>query len=144
MFCDSETGQCKCKRNMSGRTCSQPKDGFFCPLLDYFSYEAEHAKIDSRSVNVKEPISNRKNWTGTGFVRAFESTVLEFNINDKRMQPFKNGFYDVVIRYRLMNAIGWNDIRVVIDREIPMGFCAGSPADLNLAHRIEPRKFELL
>jgi laminin beta 1 len=44
MNCDVHTGQCKCKPNMDGRTCDKPVNGYFCPTLDHFVYEAENAK----------------------------------------------------------------------------------------------------
>lgn len=141
MYCDVNTGQCNCKNDMTGRTCEKPKDGFFCPLLDHFVYEAEDAeKLDQRSIDLKRPIYGQKTWSGTGFVRVFESSLLEFNINQKRIQPFKSGHYEIVLRYELQNGIGWNDIRVMVERETPpSGFCAKSSRELNLSHRIEPQ-----
>ncbi len=60
------------------------------------------------------------------------------------MQPFKSGHYEIVIRYELVQStIGWNDIRVIIDREsAPTGLCASSSVEQNLSHRIEPCNFK--
>ncbi|XP_065813008.1 laminin subunit beta-4 [Labrus bergylta] len=41
--CSPENGQCYCLPNMVGRRCSEPAQGYFLPLLDYFLYEAELA-----------------------------------------------------------------------------------------------------
>ena len=38
--CDS-TGQCPCRRGVTGRTCSQTEAGTFYPALDYLTVEAE-------------------------------------------------------------------------------------------------------
>lgn len=38
-----ENGQCDCRRNLIGRTCSEVQPGFFCAPLDYYKYEAEDA-----------------------------------------------------------------------------------------------------
>ena len=79
-------------------------------------------------------------------MRAFESTLLEFNINDRQMQPFRSGHYEIVIRYELVpTTIGWNEIRVIIDREsAPTGLCASSSIEQNLSHRIEPCKLTFI
>ncbi len=97
-------------------------------------------------MDLSRPIYKKKTWTGAGFVRAFESTLLEFNINDKQMQPFRSGHYEIVIRYELVpTTIGWNDIRVIIDREsAPTGLCASSSIEQNLSHRIEPCKLTFI
>ena len=39
--CDPSTGQCKCKPNIIGRQCEQPKPGYFVTNLDYLTYEGE-------------------------------------------------------------------------------------------------------
>jgi hypothetical protein len=40
-ICPADTGICPCRKNIGGRTCSQPKSGFFIPLLDFSVFEAE-------------------------------------------------------------------------------------------------------
>lgn len=51
-LCDRETGQCKCRPNMVGRTCEKPESGFFCPTMDHLLYEAEEAiKLNEVKIN---------------------------------------------------------------------------------------------
>ncbi|KAM8995123.1 laminin subunit beta-2-like isoform 1-T1 [Ara ararauna] len=41
--CSMEDGACPCRPHLMGRQCDQVQPGFFCPPLDYYTYEAELA-----------------------------------------------------------------------------------------------------
>ncbi|CAF0857038.1 unnamed protein product [Brachionus calyciflorus] len=114
--CDRETGQCKCKPNMTGRTCERPESGFYCPTLDHLLYEAEDAKkSDQRSQDYIRPIVSdyKPTWTGPGFVKVFEGATLEFEVDN----IFKAGYYEMVIRYEnSQSGETWEDLRIKIIR----------------------------
>ncbi|XP_061844989.1 laminin subunit beta-4 [Colius striatus] len=43
-LCSPKDGQCKCLPNVVSRQCNEPAPGYFFLPLDYYIYEAEHAK----------------------------------------------------------------------------------------------------
>lgn len=49
--CDVISGQCKCKKNFSGRRCDTAENSFYCANIDHYTYEAENAQITYVSFN---------------------------------------------------------------------------------------------
>uniref|UniRef100_A0A3Q3M5F7 Laminin subunit beta-4-like n=1 Tax=Labrus bergylta TaxID=56723 RepID=A0A3Q3M5F7_9LABR len=95
--CSPENGQCYCLPNMVGRRCSEPAQGYFLPLLDYFLYEAELAApllgggFSSPSPTPDRPVT----WTGLGLVRVLEGVGLRFTVDNLPSSMD----YQLVIRY---------------------------------------------
>ena len=52
--CEQVTGQCRCRKGITGRKCDQVQTGNFFPLPDHLKYESEEAKV----VGVCRPLNN--------------------------------------------------------------------------------------
>nr|CAD7455704.1 unnamed protein product [Timema tahoe] len=82
----------------AGRTCNQPEQSFYTGTLDFLIYEAELSRSSENcQVVIREPFRDgRENtWTGTGFMRTFEDSKLEFIVDNIQTSME----YDIVIRY---------------------------------------------
>ncbi|KAG6920353.1 laminin subunit beta 1, partial [Chelydra serpentina] len=94
--CAVETGQCRCRSHMVGRTCSQVEPGFFLSRLDQHTYEAEEARLRQGEVVERAQSPGRPaTWTGAGFAHVPEGGTVEFLVSDVPASME----YDVVIRY---------------------------------------------
>nr|XP_022901153.1 laminin subunit beta-1 isoform X1 [Onthophagus taurus]XP_022901154.1 laminin subunit beta-1 isoform X1 [Onthophagus taurus] len=117
--CDLFTGQCKCRGDMSGRTCNIPKQLHFTASLDFLLYEAELAKGSSDcQVVIREPYRDGQpnTWTGSGFMRAYEGSFIEFPINNIRT----TSLYDAVLRYEPTSNQPWYDVEMSLIRPDPV------------------------
>ncbi|TSM04853.1 Laminin subunit beta-2 [Bagarius yarrelli] len=129
--CSVESGQCRCRNHMIGRQCNQVETGYFFMALDYYTYEAELAKLGQGcTLEEREWQSGQQvSWTGTGFVRVPEGSTLEFFINNI---PYSME-YDVLIRYEPQMPQDWQEVRIKVIRpgSIPTSSPCGNtiPAD---------------
>ena len=135
--CDVITGQCKCREHMSGRACDMPKQQHFTASLDFLLYEAELAKgspvrlisfnfiitltftcFQTCQVVIREPYRDGRpdTWTGTGFMKAYENSQIEFTVGDIKT----TAEYDIVIRYEPMQSIGWEHVEFRLIRPDPI------------------------
>uniref|UniRef100_A0A8C3XY43 Laminin subunit beta 4 n=1 Tax=Catharus ustulatus TaxID=91951 RepID=A0A8C3XY43_CATUS len=110
-LCSLKDGQCECLPNVVSRQCNEPAPGYFFLPLDYYIYEAEHAKPLSGSaplgamqygqdwdsaVVFRQPSAGRAvTWTGHGFARVPSGAGLRFAISNV---PFAMDF-DITVRY---------------------------------------------
>ncbi|XP_011135440.1 laminin subunit beta-1 isoform X2 [Harpegnathos saltator] len=116
--CDVITGQCRCRPHVSGRTCNQPEQSYYTGSLDFLIYEGELSRAsDNCQVVIKEPYRDGRNstWTGTGFMKVLEDSVLNFTIDDIR----KSMWYDVIVRYEPVHHGVWNDLQLILERDDP-------------------------
>lgn len=131
--CDVITGQCKCRPHVVGRACDQPEQSYFTGFPDFMVYDAELSNNNQDvEVVVLEPNRDgRENtWTGTGYLRAFEKSFIEFIINDIQA-PLD---YDIVIRYSPQFPRGWENVNVKVEHFDPVdpnGPCANKPIGLD-------------
>ncbi|XP_069950644.1 laminin subunit beta-1 isoform X10 [Cherax quadricarinatus] len=143
--CDVISGQCKCRPHVSGRRCDIPEEGYYVATLNYLTYEAELARgselyceeaslYDFRKssgsncqVVIREPYRDGQvtTWTGLGFMRVFEGSYLEFEIENIETDME----YDLVIRYEPQFRGDWENVMVTIERPEPIdanGPCGNS------------------
>ncbi|XP_034171779.1 laminin subunit beta-1 isoform X2 [Osmia lignaria lignaria] len=124
--CDVISGQCRCRPHISGRTCNQPEQSYYTGSLDFLIYEGELARAsDNCQVVIREPYRDGRNstWTGTGFMKALEGSVLNFTIDDIR----KTLWYDIIVRYEPVQQGSWENVQIIIERDGPVdpnGLCA--------------------
>ncbi|KAG0716686.1 Laminin subunit beta-1 [Chionoecetes opilio] len=140
--CDVVSGECSCKRFVTGRDCNQcrphvsgrrceaPEEGYYVAALDYLTYEAELAKGSENCQVVMRALDGREaTWTGLGFMRTFDGSYLEFDIENIETSMD----YDFVIRYEPQFRGEWENVRVTIERPGPLdpnGPCANTrPTD---------------
>ncbi|XP_054000952.1 laminin subunit beta-1 isoform X1 [Hylaeus anthracinus] len=117
--CDVITGQCRCRPHISGRTCNQPEQSYYTGSIDFLIYEGELSRAsDNCQVVIREPYRDGRNstWTGTGFMKALEDSVLNFTIDDIR----KSLWYDVIIRYEPVQPGVWENVQIFIERDGPV------------------------
>ncbi|KRX56425.1 Laminin subunit beta-1 [Trichinella sp. T9] len=127
--CDVMNGQCRCRAHFSGRRCDIPESGYYCAGLDFFTYEAEEAVFEGPAeVELREPYwdaTEPKQWTGSGFVRVRESSVLNFAVHNIHVAMD----YNVVLRYESPMPSTWQNVRIDVIRPSPpdsTGPCANS------------------
>lgn len=66
---------------------------------------------------IREPYRDGRNstWTGTGFMKALEGSVLNFTIDDIR----RSMWYDVIVRYEPVHPGVWEDVQIILERDNP-------------------------
>ncbi|XP_020296125.1 laminin subunit beta-1-like [Pseudomyrmex gracilis] len=129
--CDVITGQCRCRPHISGRTCNQPQQSYYTGSLDFLIYEGELSRATNNcQVVIREPYRDGRNntWTGTGFMKALEGSMLNFTIDDIR----RSMWYDVIIRYEPIYPGAWENVEIILERDSPPdseGLCADRKTD---------------
>ncbi|XP_066949126.1 laminin subunit beta-1 isoform X9 [Macrobrachium rosenbergii] len=134
--CDVISGQCKCRPYVVGRRCDTPEEGYYVATLNYLTYEAELSRgselyceeaslysfRQSSGTNcqvvMREPYRDGREttWTGLGFMRVFENSYLEFEIENIETDIE----YDLVIRYEPQFRGEWENVLVTIERPEPV------------------------
>ncbi|XP_058024139.1 laminin subunit beta-2 [Ahaetulla prasina] len=116
--CATETGQCRCRSHMVGRQCNQVQTGYYRIVLDHYTYEAEEARLhQGAEVIQRVPLPGHPvTWTGLGFARVLEGSVVEFRINDV---PFSME-YDLLLRYEPQFPGKWEKVKVSVVRPGPV------------------------
>lgn len=68
-------------------------------------------------VVIREPYRDGRNstWTGTGFMKALEGSMLNFTIDDIR----RTTWYDVILRYEPVHPGIWEDVQIILERDGP-------------------------
>ena len=111
--CDQLTGQCDCKGNISGKKCEHINDRFYCPRIDFLTYEAEEFESLNENSHVIEQYDHDTfNWTGTGLMRVYNQA----RIKKKLTYELNSGLFDVVLRYDSWN-FDWKSVQVKISNK---------------------------
>uniref|UniRef100_A0A8C1P6P2 Laminin, beta 4 n=1 Tax=Cyprinus carpio TaxID=7962 RepID=A0A8C1P6P2_CYPCA len=124
--CSSVDGQCECRPNMVGLTCSEPAPGYFLASLDFYIYEAEHARtipfepgsslqIILRQRTPDQPIT----WTGPGFVRVQDGAGLRFNVRN----------IPATLHYYVVSTDDWTAIVNIVSFGSGDRRCLNDPSD---------------
>lgn len=68
-------------------------------------------------VVIREPYRDGRNstWTGTGFMKALEGSVLNFTVDDIR----RSMWYDVIVRYEPVQPGVWEEVQIILERDGP-------------------------
>ena len=110
-YCDPITGECQCQDvNLSGERCEQIKKGYFCPNVDFLTFEAEEFEVLNENARIIERSDYEfHTWTGIGSVQMFDQA----KIKKKFTYVFKSGLFDVVLRYDWL-MYDWSPVQVKI------------------------------
>jgi laminin, alpha 3/5 len=94
--CDSQTGQCKCRPNIIGRTCNSALNGYFIPSLHDLKFELEDG-LTSNGKQVRYDFNETHfaNYSGKGYV-GFTKIQNEIHYE---IQVENRGSFQVIFRY---------------------------------------------
>lgn len=112
--CDRNTGQCLCKKEMTGRRCDKLQDDHFCPAFDHIISEAEDAELSFNAVShIKyAPFDIKdKKWTGSGYVSVTNQAELKFILSNIEVSEQ----YYFALRYDFQNNSSWNKVTLSIE-----------------------------
>ncbi|XP_040566371.1 laminin subunit beta-1 isoform X1 [Lepeophtheirus salmonis] len=135
--CDVQTGQCRCRPHISGRRCDQIDDGYFTGPLNYLLFEGEtaHGTVNPPTqVIKKEQNPGGNDWSGFGFMKAFEGSELTFHVPG----IFKGMEYDLMTRHKNTpsHLSDWADVKISVipldGPPDPNGPCANKPVDAEI------------
>ena len=89
--------------------CDTTDSSYYCPSIDYHTYEAERAHGYLTEEKPRQQVAGREpTWTGGGFMVVRERSNLTFIVDDLK----KSGLYNLVLRYELppeSATVGWED-----------------------------------
>ncbi|OAF70039.1 Jagged and Delta protein [Intoshia linei] len=108
-YCDQMTGACFCKNNVIGRTCNEPADYHFYPLLHQLKYEMEICTTQSGGrvrYDYDKRIFPDYSWLGYAIFSNIQSSMIA-NVNIKY-----EDVYQLLIRY-----VNYNYEKVELDVE---------------------------
>lgn len=95
--CDLQTGQCLCRKGVTGLRCDSPAPNYYAPYLDHIKVEAENTS----STSITRPLirevnnANEATWTGNGFDVMHEGSSIDFELKNVG----STNEYDPVVRF---------------------------------------------
>eukprot|EP00118_Oscarella_pearsei_P018573 m.191017 g.191017 ORF g.191017 m.191017 type:complete len:2470 (+) comp39439_c2_seq19:33-7442(+) len=102
VVCDPITGQCPCKRGLTGRDCSLVENGHYLPHLEGIMYEAEDANLQGVLISESKEETDPPSFTGEGGVKlakAGDSVSFDVTVPPRAIR------YSIIVRYLSINSL---------------------------------------